>query len=213
MENNNSFFSGMRGVNIDLSNRCPLECPRCMRQVHFKNKGLPIHGSDISIENFKKLIKFFRGGINFEGTYSDPVHHRSFIELLKICYESNSPTWVQNASSAKSKEWYIKAFKANPNATWRFSIDGLPEESKTYRINQDGLKLFDIMVESKKYLIIKPVWQYIIFSYNENSIDSAIALAKNAGVNLYLVQSSRWDGNDDWLMPTKPEYKMVTFLK
>ena len=209
MENNNKFFSGDRGVNIDLSNRCPLECPRCMRQYLFKDNGLKVPGGDISIENFKKVVAFF-DSFNFEGQLSDPVHHRSFIEILKICYESNKGVYVQNASSAKSKEWYIEAFKANPNATWRFSIDGLPEESKTYRINQDGLKLFDIMVESKKYLINKPVWQYIIFRYNENSIDAAIELAKEAGVKFYLIQSSRWFGLNDWLMPTKLEYRMMS---
>ena len=207
MENHNNFFSGSRGVNIDLSNRCPLECPRCARQYDFRNKGLTVPGSDISIENFKKVVDFF-DGINFEGQLSDPVHHASFIELLKMCYESKTEAWIQNASSAKSKEWYIEAFKSNPDALWRFSIDGLPEESNIYRINQDGPKLFDIMVESKKYLVNKPVWQYIIFKYNEDSIDAAIKLAKEAGVKFYLLQSSRWIGNDDVLMPTKPEYRM-----
>jgi hypothetical protein len=65
------------------------------------------------------------------------------------------------------------------------------------------------MVESKKYLVNKPVWQYIVFSYNEDSINAAIALAKEAGVRFYLLQSSRWNGDDDWLMPTKTEYKMA----
>ena len=207
MEKKNNFFSGFRGVNIDLSNRCPLECPRCARQFDFRDKGLKVPGNDISIDNFKKVVNFF-DSVDFEGQYSDPAHHKNFIELLKMSYEKNVRVEVQNASSAKSKEWYIKAFKAHPNAYWRFSIDGLPEESKIYRINQDGPKLFDIMVESKKYLINKPTWQYIIFSYNENSIDAAIALAKEVDVKFYLVQSNRWVGHNDWLMPTKPEYIM-----
>jgi len=207
MENNNFFNGKIRGVNIDLTNRCPLECPRCQRQYDFRNKGLKVPGNDLSIENFKKVLKFFKG-INFEGQLSDPVHHRSFINLLKMSFEADIETEIHNASSAKSKEWYIEAFEANPNAQWVFSIDGLPAESKTYRINQDGPKLFDIMVESKKYLVNKPVWQYIIFSYNEYSIDAAIALAKEVGVGFYLVQSSRWNGNNDWLMPTRLEYRM-----
>ena len=116
-----------------------------------------------------------------------------------------------NASSAKSKEWYIEAFKANPNAVWCFGIDGLPEESKIYRINQDGAKLFDIMVESKKYLIHKPVWQYIVFKYNENSIDAAIALAREVEVDFYFVKSSRWKNDlpeHDWLMPINPDLRV-----
>ena len=65
------------------------------------------------------------------------------------------------------------------------------------------------MVESKKYLVNKPIWQYIVFSYNENSVDDAIALAKDVDVKFYLLLSSRWVNNDDWLMPTKPEYRMT----
>jgi len=205
---NFSFFNRNNHVDVDLSNRCSLECPRCARETYYRTRGLKVPGGDISIENFKKVVKFFKG-VNLEGSYSDPVHHRSFIELLKICYEFNTRVYVQHASAAKPKEWYIEAFKANPNAFWRFSIDGLPEESKTYRINQDGPKLFDIMVESKKYLVNKPSWQYIIFKYNEDSIDAAIALAKEVDVNFYLIHSSRWVDDDDWLMPTKSEYRMV----
>ena len=40
---------------------------------------------------------------------------------------------------------YISAFKSNPKANWIFGIDGMPEESKQYRVNQDGEKLFKIM--------------------------------------------------------------------
>jgi len=59
---------------------------------------------------------------------------------------------IHNASSLKSKKWYIEAFKAHPDMRWIFGIDGLPKDSCMYRVNQDGEKLFDIMLESKKYL-------------------------------------------------------------
>jgi MoaA/NifB/PqqE/SkfB family radical SAM enzyme len=206
--NKNSFFNRYRGVNIDITNRCSLECSKCRREYGFKQYGLKIPGGDISIENFKKVLKFFFD-INFEGSLSDPVHHRSFIELLKMSAVANiGKVKINNASSAKSKEWYIEAFKSNPKANWYFSIDGLPEQSNIYRINQDGIKLFDIMIESKKYLIHKPVWQYVVFSYNENNIDTAVALAKEIEVDFYLLKSSRWKGNNDWLMPINPEYRL-----
>jgi len=202
---NNMFFDGWRGINIDLSNRCPLECPRCDRQRAYRDHGLKVPGSDLTIEDFKKILKFFKY-INFEGTLSDPVHHSSFIEILKLCHETKKRVDIHTGSSAKTKDWYIEAFKANPDAIWFFSIDGLPEESKTYRINQDGLKLFTVMVESKKYLVNKPVWQYIIFKYNENSIDKAIELAKEVDVKFFVIKSSMWIENDS-LMPSKPEHR------
>ena len=112
---------------------------------------------------------------------------------------------INTAASQKSKAWYIKCFKANPLAEWLFGIDGLPEESNLYRINQDGEKLFNIMIESKKYLQQTPVWQYIVFSYNEDHIEQAKKLAKENGVRFMLLQSSRWTDNNDPYRPRKED--------
>ena len=124
-----------------------------------------------------------------------------------MLHKKNVRCEIHNAASQKSKEYYIKCFKANPDAHWVFGIDGLPEESHMYRINQDGEKLFNIMVESKKYLIHKPTWQYIIFSYNENHILEAKMKAKSVGVNFMTTQSSRWNGDND---PYRPKNKEVS---
>ena len=87
-------------------------------------------------------------------------------------------------------------------AKWVFGIDGLPEESHNYRVNQDGVKLFEIMLESKKHLKNKPNWQYIIFKYNENSIDNAKLLAKEHNLDFMIINSARWIGKDDYLRPS-----------
>ena len=42
-----------------------------------------------------------------------------------------------------------------------------------YRVNQDGEKLFKIMLKAKEYLTKSPSWQYIVFSYNEHNIEKA----------------------------------------
>tara|TARA_B100000902_G_scaffold386976_1_gene430358 strand:- start:1870 stop:2499 length:630 start_codon:yes stop_codon:yes gene_type:complete len=201
-------FFNRRGMNIDIGWRCALDCPRCARWRHFRKFGHKVHGYDITMEEYLKVIDFFNHHINFSGQYSDPIHHPKFIDFLKINYERGIETRVHNASSHKPKEFFIKAFKANPEAGWYFGIDGLPEESHKYRINQDGPKLYDIMLESKKYLKRPPIWQYIIFSYNEHHVEEAREKARKDGVVFMYLQSSRWDSNDDELMPKNPKYKM-----
>ena len=178
------------GVNIDITHRCPLECPACQRQG-WAQKGKKVPGQDMSIEEFKKVIEFFPA-ITFCGQRSDPVHHPKFLEFLKIMYEKKIICGIHNASSAKSEEWYIKAFKAHPYARWVFGIDGMPKDSSKYRINQDGEKLFNIMLMSKQYLKKPPVWQYIIFSYNENDIEEAKRIAEENEIYFLLVHSSRF---------------------
>lgn len=187
------------GVNVDLSARCGLECSRCQRQTYYDNsKEIP--GHDLTIEDFMKITDMFKT-INFCGQLSDPVHNKYFIDILRLCKTKNVGGTIHNASSLKSKEWYIEAFKAHPDMRWIFGIDGLPKDSCMYRINQDGEKLFDIMLESKKHLKTIPVWQYIIFSYNENDIDEAKQIAKDNGVKFNLNYSSKWFTEDDSLRP------------
>ena len=202
----NFLFFNRKAVNIDITHRCALECIRCFRTMFYKNKNIKVPGEDMSMDNFLKVIKYFKQ-LNFCGQYSDPVHHPKFIEMLEITYKNKNEIIVHNASSVKSKEWYIQAFKANPDARWTFGIDGLPEESEKYRKNQDGVKLFNIMLESKKYLKKLPVWQIIVFGYNENNIEKCKQMAEKADVKILILQSSRWL-KDDPLKPKNPEYLM-----
>ena len=154
-------FCKRRSLNLDGNHRCSLLCPNCPRQTDYTNHGLKVAGTDISEEDFDKCIKFF-GHINFEGQYSDPVHHPKFLDMLKKCYDNKVFATIQHASAAKPFNWYMKAFKVNPNAKWRFSIDGLPKDSHKYRINQDGEKLFRVMKKCADMMINKPLWQYYL---------------------------------------------------
>ena len=61
------------------------------------------------------------------------------------------------------------------------------------------------MKESVKHLKVIPIWQYIIFNYNENDIEEAKSMANNNGIDFLLTQSSRWkdkDGKPDPFRPT-----------
>lgn len=187
-------------INVDITHRCPLECPKCQRFQNFKALGVKVTGEDLSDTNFEKVINHF-SHVNFCGQLSDPVHHPRFIEFLEKCYWNRTRVTIHHASAGKSMSWYKKAFKANEWAKWWFGIDGLPHQSSTYRINQDGEKLYRVMLEAKKALVQKPTWQYIVFKYNEHSIEEAAEMAKEAGVRFMLVHTSRWDGPGDNLRP------------
>ena len=43
-----------RSINLDITHRCPLECPRCQRATAFTSNGLKVPGKDLSMKNFKK---------------------------------------------------------------------------------------------------------------------------------------------------------------
>ena len=103
------------------------------------------------------------------------------IEILKYCYDNNIPITINTAASQKSIEWYEKAFDANLKARWIFGVDGLPKDSHKYRINQDGEKLFEMAKLCAKMGL--PVsWQYLVFNYNENDIETCRKMAKDNNI-------------------------------
>ena len=188
-------------LNLDVTHRCPLECPNCQRQTSFTNYGLVPHGRDPSVVEIDMIAKHFKE-VAFCGQLSDPVHHPKFNDIMSQL--KNVPeVFVHNAATAKPISWYIKSWQANPKAVWIFACDGLPKDSHKYRKNQDGVKMFEIMKEATKHLLSTPVWQCIRFSYNENDIETCKKMANNNGINFMLTESSRWLTNDDPLKPTK----------
>ena len=196
-----------KGINIDISNRCPLECMRCQRQTNFTLEGRKVDGRDATMDEIRKLSDYF-SSFNFCGQLSDPVHHPKFIEILDYLYKKDIQVTVHNASSQKPMKWYIKAFQAHPRAKWIFAIDGLPEESNMYRINQDGEKLYRVILEAKKHLKQTPSWQFIVFSYNEHNLEKAKKMAVDEGLMFIVLHSSRWMGEDDPLRPKEKEYNL-----
>ena len=208
MRNDISFYRrSKKGINIDISNRCPLECMRCQRQTNFTLEGRKVYGRDATMDEIRKLSDYF-SSFNFCGQLSDPVHHPKFIEILDYLYKKDIQVTVHNASSQKPMKWYIKAFQAHPKAKWIFAIDGLPEESNMYRINQDGVKMFEVAKEAKKHLKQTPSWQFIVFSYNEHNLEKAKQMAIDEGLMFIVLHSSRWMNEDDPLRPKQKEYNL-----
>jgi MoaA/NifB/PqqE/SkfB family radical SAM enzyme len=198
-----NYFMNRRSLNIDLSHRCSLECPRCQRQRQWRDQGKKVPGRDLTLSEIDKLSNFFNDFV-FCGQLSDPIHHPQFDKILEMLAKKRVNCRVHNASSFKPIDFFIKCFKIHPAARWIFGIDGLPEESHKYRINQDGEKLFKVMLEAKKYLSFTPTWQMIVFSYNEKSIEKCKKMAADHGLGFLLTQSSRWVSDDD---PYKPSRK------
>tara|TARA_X000000368_G_scaffold99585_1_gene76710 strand:- start:3745 stop:4332 length:588 start_codon:yes stop_codon:yes gene_type:complete len=180
---------------------------RCQRQTNFTLEGRKVYGRDATMDEIRKLSDYF-SSFNFCGQLSDPVHHPKFVEILEYLYNKDIQVTVHNASSQKPMKWYIKAFQAHPKAKWIFAIDGLPEESNMYRVNQDGKKLFEVAKEAKKHLKQTPSWQFIVFSYNEHNLEKAKQMAIDEGLMFIVLHSSRWMGEDDPLRPKSKEYNL-----
>jgi len=65
-----TFLKRPKGINIDITHRCPLECPNCQRQTQYTNHGRKVPGYDLSLEEIDKLSNFF-DRFDFCGQLSD----------------------------------------------------------------------------------------------------------------------------------------------
>jgi MoaA/NifB/PqqE/SkfB family radical SAM enzyme len=189
-------------VNIEITNKCQLKCPACMRQLDpQKLRGTREH----SFETLKVIFDTFPR-LNFCGQISDPIYHREFHEILEYL-KPETETIISTGGQGKSEEWWTKAFELtkNKNVRWRFGIDGLPKDSHKYRVGQDGEQVFEMMKLGKK-IGARIEWQYIVFNYNENDIEEAEALANKHRITFILTLSNRFSGSGiDHLKPTKRE--------
>jgi MoaA/NifB/PqqE/SkfB family radical SAM enzyme len=189
-------------VNLDLSNKCTLECPRCSRRK-FKNKK-DIPGHYMTDEEWKMYLTYFDSFL-FCGQFSDPMMHPKFPNMLKDIHSVQKRAEVYIAASHRNKDFFVKCFKALPASSWIFGIDGLPANSSKYRIRQDGEKLFDMMLLSKEY-VENTIWQYIIFKYNEYEMDQARELAEKYNIQISFLKSNRFAISNDVYKPSEGLY-------
>jgi len=80
----------------------------------------------------------------------------------------------------------------------------LPKDSHKYRIHQNGEYLFEMMKLGSS-MGNRISWQYIVFNYNENDVETARRLAKKHNMYFRLTFSGRWKINDKY-KPKNPKY-------
>ena len=194
---------GRKSINLDISNLCTLECPRCDRQ----KKGRPVPGHNMTVEEFTKIADYF-DKILFCGQISDPIFNPNLLDFIQIAKEKGKQLNIHTAASQRPTNWWSNAFDTidKDKSKWIFALDGLPKDSHKYRINQDGEHVWEMM----KLAVSKGVnvgWQYIVFKYNEDDIETCKQMAIDNGIQFNLMHSSRWRGRDDPYKPSK-NYRM-----
>ena len=183
----NSFLE--KPVNLDITNRCPLQCPTCPRQSGWYNRHRHLF-NDMSVEDLQKFIDSGFTYLEFCGQQSDPMAHPNILEFISLCYSIKLD--IHTATSHRKKDFYEEAFdRSGMNTKWIFGLDGLPEESHKHRINQDGVHLYEMMKLGAN-MGINVKWQYIVLNYNQDHIEQAKKMSSDAGIEFGLSFSDRW---------------------
>ena len=179
--------------NMDLSHRCILRCPQCLRQ---KVEGLPriARSFDIDPNEFRKILSYYEHQITFCGQISDTIYHQQFLTFLEMMDGLGKGLRVAtNGTNTKGMDdkWWEKAYSygVGENCLY-FGVDGLDKKSELYRIGSN----FEQVWETMKMGVAMGhpiVWQYIIFGYNEHEIEQAKEMAEKEGITLLLINTNR----------------------
>lgn len=207
--------------NIELTYRCPLQCPQCFRDLLTRDNNDPKkiifkqkikESFDIPLDDLKKLLNFFNDDISLCGQFSDPIYHSNFYEILDICSkEYSSKTFkIHTAAHQKNLEWYKTAFeKTGKNIIWIFGLDGLIDTSPIYRKNQNSQLVFDAMVLAAQ-MNINLLWQFIVFGHNEHQIEEAKSIADKYNIKLRLIFTNR---ESNKIKKASEKYQAKTHIK
>jgi MoaA/NifB/PqqE/SkfB family radical SAM enzyme len=194
-------------LDIELSTRCRLSCPKCIRTRLVERKELEIY--DFPVDQFRKICesKKYRS-MFFGGTYGDCIYHPDFYELVKIAKENNIFIQIHTNGSGKSLDWWKSIFLLmTKNDALNIAMDGFKETAGIYRVNfteKDFYKNLEIF-KLAKIRGIECVWTFIPMKFNEHQIDDAKKLAKELGITFLLKKSERWYKKDDPMLPSNPE--------
>ncbi len=205
----NRFISRPK-VNLDISNKCTLECIACSRQTN-RFAGKPIPGYDTSISQWIKLCKHFKH-LCLCGQISDPIFNPNLSKFIEIAKEHKVQYLsIHTAATVKNKkfDWYKKINEIMPSMIhWKIGLDGFPDVSHIYRHNQDSEFLFDTMIKLKE-LGANVEWQYIIFSFNERQIEDAKKFCKDKKIKLLFKKSSRFHYMEAGVPKNKENYVQI----
>ena len=137
------------------------------------------------------------------GNYGDPIYHPNLLEMILQFKQQGANVSIHtNGSYQKSQWWENLVTVLDHNDTIIFGIDGIPENFTQYRVNADWKSIHAAMQISAAAKC-KTVWRYILFSYNQNSIESAKTLSEQIGIDTFKVElSDRFDSKTDYLKPT-----------
>lgn len=192
---------------VEPTNKCILECPLCDR-TWFHKKFKKRQVDEINIDH---LLNFFNGksyNVRLMGNNGDPIYHSKFHELCSRLKQTGCKLSITTNGSKKSTEWWKTLSSIlTPDDEITFSIDGLQDTNKIYRINSNWDSIINGFKIIKEHNI-KTEWKFIIFRYNQHQIEEARKMSKDLGFNKFrLDKSDRW--LEDGVLNLKPSDEFV----
>jgi len=193
----------IKGLHIEPTNKCTLKCPRCSRTEFIEQFPNSWTNKELDLEAFKEFFDLDNIFINICGVYGDPIYYSKLLELVQFLKSKKCKLQIATNGSYQSEEWWKQLGQLlDSDDDVVFAIDGLPNNFTEYRINADWDSI-KIGIDSLKELPVTLSWQYILFKYNEDTVNEAEQLSRELGFDrFFVIPSARFDNDNDPLIPT-----------
>jgi MoaA/NifB/PqqE/SkfB family radical SAM enzyme len=183
---------------------CTLKCPRCSRTEFINQFPKQWKNKSLNLEHLKNFldIDLKNKTMSLSGTYGDSIYYNQLFDMIDYFKNAGAAVNISTNGSYKTVEWWKElSSRLDEKDKIIFAIDGVPENFTQYRINADWSTISEA-VNVLKTGTVKLSWQYILFSYNENTVDAAKQLSLDMGFDdFFVMQSTRWDHGKEWLTP------------
>ena len=194
------------GVHLELSEKCNLACPMCIRQSigadKFGKKQIDVDDFYLTFDPVSDNLSYFW----LSGNYSDPATHTQLIDFVNYYY-NKSIVMTSHVGLRTTEFWRVLGHRLNrKNDEYTCliaSIDGLEDTNHLYRINSSWKKTID---NSKSFIDAGgyAVWKFIVFDHNKHQVQEAHDYAMMLGFKEFIVvNSARFEYQlDNELEPT-----------
>lgn len=172
-------------VRIEASSMCQLKCPLCPT---FRGENEAVIGrGTLKFTDYKRFIDDNPQIRSVElGNFGEVFLNKDLPKILQYAYEHNVTTSIdEGANLNNASDEALEALVKYQTTRVRCAIDGVTQE--TYQIYRVGGNLKQVLDNIQKinafkqsYQSEKPelVFQFVIFSHNENQIEAATMMAK-----------------------------------
>lgn len=202
----------VRDLHLEITSRCTLACPRCQRTSNPEEFGV----NDIPLATLRRSLTRAAfpevAFVNLCGNYGDPIYHRHFHAILRHLGAEGFRIRIETNGSYRPRAWWdTTATLLGRRDRVTFSIDGLEDTNRLYRVNS---RWPDILaaIEALRGRV-QLIWKLIVFRHNQHQVEAALAMAEKLGFDDFkLMRSNRFDGrwrgpdgidllkpDDDWI--------------
>jgi len=180
------------GLHLELTSKCSLNCLHCARtdQHTFKKlKDLPSKNLDPKIlDNLLKELSNVKI-LHYCGNYGDFTSYNKIFEIAEISkkHKIELLRMYTHGSSRNPAYWKKLAKEIKGFGEIIFSIDGLEDTNKIYRVNSN----FEKIIENAENFIKEggnAVWEMLVFEHNEHQVEQVKNLSKKLGFKEFRIK-------------------------